>query len=151
MNNKLAILVHFVSASLVAIVCACLMHTQVVLHELRNIDVALTFQDYVYMSVQDLIGLIPTYGSVVTIGLGLSFICVVIIRKFPPFNHFFWYPIAGASAMYVIIQAMHPILEITFLASTRSTTGIVLQMLAGAIGGLAFVYLRQRYHLSNAV
>ena len=51
----------------------------------------------------------------------------------------------------VALLAMHPILDITFLASARSTFGFISQSLAGAMGGWVFSYLRTNRANTKAV
>lgn len=143
MNKIPKLLLHFVISALICAVIACLFHTQMVLLELQKLDVVISLTDRLSMSLQDLAGLLPTYGSIVGLGLALGFTCAWLLRKFTRFNSFYLYSLAGATAMLVILLAMQPIMNITFLAGARSLFGICLQVLAGLIGGLCFTHFQK--------
>lgn len=146
MNKIPKLLLHFAISALICAVIACLFHTQMVLLELQKLDVAISLADRLSMSLQDLAGLLPTYGAIVCLGLAIAFTCASLLRKFTRFRSFYLYSFAGASAMLVILLAMQPIMNITFLAGARSFFGISLQVLAGLIGGLCFTHFRKTQH-----
>lgn len=139
---------HFLLAAIVSVVSACLLHTQMVLLELSKIDIQISMQKRLYMSAQDLLGLAPTYGVIICLGLILAFSIAFALRKYL-FNEsnrsYYLYVVAGGAAMLTILLAMHPILELTLLAGARSSTGIILQILAGLMGGLCFANLRKQH------
>jgi hypothetical protein len=54
------------------------------------------------------------------------------------------YIIAGAAALVCMHLALHLAFSITPLAIARTTGGLLLQALAGAAGGLTYVYLSNR-------
>ncbi|TPV57994.1 hypothetical protein FJ444_11655 [Aestuariibacter sp. GS-14] len=45
--------------------------------------------------------------------------------------------------MLLMLAIMHPLLEVTLIAGTRSVAGIVWQAIAGAVGGELYRILRQ--------
>jgi len=134
---------HLFIAAFGCAVAAILLHTQMVLAALNNIDISIPMSDRLYMSVQDLLGLLPVYGAIILLGLAIAFSITKLIRKFFTVKPIAIYPIAGAAALFVILISMQPILDITLLAGARSTTGIILQAVAGALGGVLFAVLRQ--------
>ena len=129
---------------MVTIVSACLLQTQMVLLELTKLDIQISFTDRLYMSWQDLIGLIPAYGTIITIGLLLGFGICKLIRRYTPLKSSILYVFAGGTVMAVILLAMQPVLGVTLVAGARSTLGILLQIAAGAFGGFCFMRLRAR-------
>jgi uncharacterized membrane protein YeaQ/YmgE (transglycosylase-associated protein family) len=48
--------------------------------------------------------------------------------------------------MAVILIAMQPVLGVTLIAGARSSFGIILQIIAGMIGGFCFMRLRKPQH-----
>jgi hypothetical protein len=142
--KKLALLGHFLLASIATFILAGLLQTQMVLHELIKLNVEITFADRLYMSWQDLLGLLPTYGVIVCIGLLIAFAVVKVINTYSRFGSRYLYVLAGGIAMAIILMAMQPVLGVTLLAGARSILGIILQIIAGLIGGGCFVYLRSR-------
>ncbi len=119
---------------------ASIFHTQRVLHELAELDVVISLADRVSTTLDDIIGLLPKYGSAIALALFIAQLVAVIITRrrahVAP-----WTCLAGAIAMLVMLLAMQPIMNVTLIAGAREVTGIALQCLAGAIGGLLFATL----------
>jgi hypothetical protein len=143
--NKLIILLHFIIASLLTVVSACILQTQMVLLGLSDINIDISWADRLSMSWQDLLGLLPSYGVVVTIGLAIGFSVAKLISKKTSLRTSYLYIIAGGFTMTAILLAMQPILGVTLLAGARSTLGVSLQVLAGLVGGYCFMRLRQKH------
>ena len=142
--KKISLVIHFFVSVLIAYFFACIFHTQMVIAGLTDIDVVVDLSSRVFMSTQDFVGLALPYGSVVLVGLLIAFLIAKGIKKFTPIESNYIYIVAGGLAMLVILLAMQPILGVTLLAGARTSVGILLQMLAGAIGGIAFVQMRGR-------
>ena len=143
------LLLHFFIA---AVVCACVaifLHTQMVLAALTQIDISVSIADRFYMSIQDILGLLPAYGTIILVGLAIAFSIAKLWRKFLPTTPMLLYPLAGSLALLVILMSMQPILNITLLAGARTGAGLALQVLAGALGGFLFAYLRKPNHSAN--
>ena len=142
---------HFLIATIFAFVLASLFHSQFVMAELTSVGVTISFIDRLSMSLDDLIGLYPTYGVVIGISFLIAFcISALLIKRFhiPSSAVYF---VGGGFGVATALLAMHPILDITFLASARSTFGFISQSLAGAMGGWVFSYLRTNRANTKAV
>lgn len=139
-------LIDFVAATLCTFVLASLFHTQFVLYELTKLGVLIDVSTRLKTTMEDLIGLIPAYGSAILVALLLAFIVVKGITKFTPVKTNYLYPIAGATGIFVTLMAMQPILNITLIAGAREPLGIALQCLAGLFGGWVFMYQRSKAH-----
>lgn len=135
---------HFLVAVIFAFVLASLFHSQFVITELVSVGVEVSFTDRLNMSLDDLLGLTPTYGIVVAVSFLIAFIVAGLLHKYFKFNSTFLYSLAGGLSLAVALLAMYPILEITLLAGARSTFGFICQCIAGAIGGGVFAHLRQQ-------
>ena len=144
--KKFALTLHFLVATIVTVVLACLLQTQMVLLELSKLDVQISFSKRAYMSWQDLAGLIPSYGIVILIGLAIGFGIAKLIRRYTSLKSSRLYIFAGATVMAVILIAMQPVLGVTLIAGARSGLGIMLQIIAGATGGFCFMRLRNPIH-----
>ena len=140
---------HFFVAVIFAFVIASLFHSQFVMAELSKVGVNISFSDRLSMSIDDLLGLYPTYGIVIALSFCIAFIVVSFIVKRVSLSPYILYPLAGAAGVTAALLAMQPILDITLLASARSTYGFVCQSLAGAMGGAVFAHLRGKVHLNN--
>lgn len=144
--KKMLLILHFLLAATVTVVAACLLQTQMVLFELTKLNIEISFSKRLYMSWQDLLGLLPYYGLIITIGLAIGFGVCKLIRRYSPFKSFTLYIIAGAAAMAAILIAMHPVMGITMVAGARSNLGVLLQIAAGMLGGFCFMNLRRLQH-----
>jgi nucleoside recognition membrane protein YjiH len=142
--KKIALLGHLLIASLICFVSASVLQTQMVLFGLSELDINIPIADRLNMSMQDLIGLLPTYGPIVLIGLTIGFSIAKLLLRFTPISSRIIYVIAGGITMLVILLAMQPVLGVTLLAGARSMNGILLQMLSGVLGGICFMILRKK-------
>ena len=67
---------HFLVAVIFAFIIASLFHSQFVMAELSKVGVEILFNDRLSMSLDDLLGLYPTYGIVIAVCYFISFIVV---------------------------------------------------------------------------
>ncbi|MGS2719843.1 hypothetical protein [Paraglaciecola aestuariivivens] len=128
-----------------AFVLASLLHSQLVIAELVKVGVQVSIADRLSMSLDDLLGLYPTYGIVIALSFLLGFIVAHLCQKRFNLNPYLLYAAAGGTSIVVALWAMYPILNITLLASARSSLGVICQSLAGLVGGLIYVYSRKHY------
>lgn len=144
MKSLLILLLDFLLAVFAAFVLASLFHTQFVLHELVKLGIEIDLTTRLSTSLDDMLGLLPTYGSAIALSLLLGFTATYFLMrrstKFTPWL----YPLAGGVALLSCLLAMHPILDITLIAGARSALGMTAQVLAGVFGGWAFMYQRNK-------
>lgn len=144
MRKAFTLFLHFFAAVLVTFVLASLFHSQFVLHELTRLGVEITIQTRITSSMEDLIGLLPGYGAVITVSLLLGFLIIWGVRRFRPSLTVWSYAAGGFTAMLVAHIAMYPIMNITLIAGARSDLGLLCQCVAGLCGGAAFAYERSK-------
>ncbi|WP_265618180.1 hypothetical protein [Alteromonas aquimaris] len=140
MANSIQFLKAWLIGSTVAFVLASIMHTQMVLIGLLDIDVKISVANWLSTSFQDIWGLLPTYAPVIAFALFIAMLVVVLFAKFiiaPKLLAF----IGGATAVLTVLITMQPILDVTLIAGAREPLGFALQCLSGAIGGLTFAKL----------
>jgi hypothetical protein len=142
LNFYLRLCTHFLIAVIFAFVIASLFHSQFVMAELSKVGVEILFNARLSMSIDDLLGLYPTYGIVIAVSYFISFIVAGLLIKRFKLPSYILYCLAGGVGITVALLAMHPILEITLLAGARSALGFACQSLAGAMGGAVFAHLR---------
>jgi hypothetical protein len=129
-------------ATIFAFVLASVFHSQFVMAELSSLGVKISFNDRLSMSLDDLIGLYPTYGVVIAISLLLGFsISALLVKRFTIPSSILYFTAGGCSVASALL-IMHPILDITFIAGARSTLGFISQCIAGAIGGWLYINIR---------
>ncbi|MCL6415287.1 hypothetical protein MIB92_06470 [Aestuariirhabdus sp. Z084] len=143
MSSRTRLIIAFVISCLSAIVLACFSHTQLVLNELASLGVSVPAEVRARATLDDLLGLLPTYGVIITIGLAIAFALTAwLLRKFS-LSPRVLYPLAGAVAFAAMLLLMHPILEITLIAGARGWSGFMTQCLCGLAAGLCFAFLKE--------
>lgn len=133
---------HFLLAVIFAFILASLFHSQFVMAELTSVGINISFNDRLSMSLDDLIGLYPTYGLVIALSLLIAFIITTLLLKFIKLPSSSLYFIGGGVGVATALLAMHPLLDTSLIAGARSTFGFICQSLAGAMGGWTFNHLR---------
>lgn len=110
--------------------------------ELSSVGVNISFNDRLSMSLDDLIGLYPTYGMIIAFSLLLAFGVSTLLAKRFKIPSSVIYITGGGLGIATALLAMHPLLDTTLIAGARSTFGFICQSLAGAMGGWVFNHLR---------
>ena len=135
--------VALIPAWAVTYVLACVFHSQRVIHALTEVDVKVAISERLSMSAYDVWGLLPAYGSAIALAITLSMAVVALLRRWIQPSFYFGALVAaigGAVAMWVMLLSMQPIMGVTLIAGAREITGVILQCIAGAIGGVVFHY-----------
>jgi len=127
---------------LVSFIVASLFHTQSVLYRLSQLGTQIPINARVESILNDLIGLAPSYGLMLLVGLSIAFFVTSLLLRKTGISSVLLYCLSGFVAVLVILLAMQPILNITLLASARGYLGFFFQCSAGALGGLLFGALR---------
>ena len=143
MHAAIKLVSHFLIAAMATFILASLAHSQFVLYELAALGVDIDLPTRLSSTLDDLIGLMPTYGIIIAGSLLLGFVITALLKKYLKNFNYWLYPLAGFVAILCAHLAMNPILEITVIAGARSSLGLICQCLAGAFGGWAFANMRQ--------
>jgi len=152
MNNWLSIirflgirLAIYLAAVVVAYLLASVVATQSVVSSLSGMGVDLSFAERATMTLRDIGGMAGMFLPMIAFGLLIAFMATALICHY--WNQ--WrtplYIIAGAAALVCVHLALNLAFGITPVAIARTTTGLGLQALAGAVGGYTYVYLSGRY------
>ena len=105
MKNALSWIFAWLLASICTFIFASIAHSQFVLLELVNIDIAIPIGDWIGMTLSDIIGLSLGYGGVICVAMLLCFGLLSLINK--RFKLPIWsYIIFAALAMAVMLLAM---------------------------------------------
>lgn len=144
----------FFAAWLTTFTLASFFHSSMVLSELTGLEVKIDIATRLSFVGHDWLGLVGTYGVIILLGLLLSLSFTLPIKKridswrtepsSTPFTQLKWYAFATGTMMFIVIQAMYPILEITVIAGARGFVGTVLQVLSGVMGGIIFASIKYR-------
>lgn len=147
--SPLRVLAAFVIAASIGYIVATLFFTTANLIRLGAVGAAISLGDFVRTFFFDLRGMAPSlvwtqYGSLIFIGFAIAFPVAAglrslvqrsdVMRSVAPYL----YPLAGATAIAVILLASYPKYEVFAFAGARGTLGSLAQCAAGAIGGFLF-------------
>ena len=119
---------------------ASLFHSQYVVNQLVDVGVVVSLSDRINLTLDDWLGLLPTYGAIIAIALAIAFFAVVLLaKKFEKYSMVLFVA-SGITAFAVVLVAIESIMNIHIIAGARGW-GFYLQLLAGALGGLLFALL----------
>lgn len=135
-------LLPWIYASLAGFLLATATQTQFVLHRLAALDIALPLGVRLQTTVDDILGLAPTYLPVIAIGLAIALpVASVLIARLKPTQRkvrTFLFALAGFTALASILLSMEPIMNITLIAGARGMAGLLAQCAAGAVAGWVY-------------
>ena len=102
--------------------------------------VVVSLSDRINLTLDDWLGLLPTYGAIIAIALAIAFFVVLLLaKKFKKYSMVLFVA-SGITAFAVVLVAIESIMNIHIIAGARGW-GFYLQLLAGALGGLLFALL----------
>jgi len=154
-HRVVRVILSFVIAATLGYVVASLFSTTANLIRLGAVGAEISFSDAVRTYWFDVRGMAPSvvwtqYGSLIFIGLAIAFPVAAVLRwlalrsssaiRIVPIL----YPLAGATAIAVILIASYPKYEVHMLAGSRGALASAAQCLAGAVAGyLFYVFVRR--------
>ncbi|MFU2509164.1 hypothetical protein [Pseudoalteromonas sp. ASV78] len=134
----------FLASWLLTFTLASLFHSQYVVNQLVNVGIEISFSDRVNLTLDDWLGLLPTYGAIIAVALALAFLVTgLLYRKHPKYG-IQLFVIAGVTAFAIALVAIESIMNITIIAGARGW-GFYTQLIAGAVGGYVFAMLAKNY------
>jgi hypothetical protein len=90
-------------------------------------------------TLEDLVGMAPMYAPIIAVAFVVAFPVAALVLRWRPSWRWFGYPLAGGVALLVVHLAMHAAFHITPVAAARTALGLAGQVLAGVVGGWAFL------------
>ncbi|HEA19235.1 MAG TPA: hypothetical protein ENH88_22835 [Pseudoalteromonas prydzensis] len=134
----------FLASWLLTFTLASLFHSQYVVNQLVNVGIEISFSDRVNLTLDDWLGLLPTYGAIIAVALALAFLVTgLLYRKHPKYG-IQLFVIAGVTAFAIALVAIESIMNITIIAGARGW-GFYTQLISGAVGGYVFAMLAKNY------
>lgn len=131
------ILPSFFVSWLVTFTLASLFHSQYVVNQLVAVGVDVAFSDRLSLTIDDWIGLMPTYGIILVVALTIAFVVTSWISRKYNKLHNWLFMVAGLCAFAAVLLVIESIMNIHLVAGARGW-GFYLQLLAGGIGGFIF-------------
>ena len=134
----------FVAAWVVTYILAVSAASQAVLGWLESLGRDITLSQRMSYIGHDLAGMIVPYGVVILVALGIAFLVVALVVRKAPNLRLMGYVLGG----FIGITAIHLTLQLVFgmtpVWATVSPFGLLMQGLAGLVGGYVFVRINPR-------
>jgi hypothetical protein len=134
----LRIVAAFVAAVLVTYTSATIAHTQWVMANLADMGVTVTLGDRLGATAHDLAGMAPLYLPMIAAALAVGLLVAGRIIRARPRWRPLGYSLAGGLAVLAIHVVLYQTFSITPIAAARTTAGLTVQALCGALGGWVF-------------
>lgn len=138
------IIAAYIAAALATVLTASAFYTQQIVSAQKAIGIEFTPAQEAETYLMNLVGLAPAYGAVLSIALLIGFVVAAgvkrILKPLAPVA----YPVAGAAAVWTAIYLIETVMAsggAGAIGGARSPLGLVLQCLAGAVGGAVFALL----------
>lgn len=147
-RSILRFLGHLIPAVLATVFLGVVFQTQRVISMMKDVGGAVSFSDRLSMSVYDLQHLGSLYGIFIFIGLFVAMIVALGLFRFAfKRRDSLGLPLfvgAGMIAMLVVLfGAKKAFFDVHIIAGARDSFGLLLQALAGGVGGYVFYKLRR--------
>ena len=142
LGKKFAI---YLAAVLASYILASAIATQHVANALVSMGIELGAGDRAAMTAADLLGMASSLLPMIAFGLLVAFLVAALLARLWPGFRPGWrrplYALAGFTALITIHVAMNLAFGLTPIAVARSGAGLLMQGLAGAVGGYLYVRL----------
>ena len=130
----------FVLAVAVTYLLAVISASQHVAASLESMGAEVDLGTRLQMIVHDLGGMATSFLPMLVIGFVIAFLVAALLLRWLPRYRYLLYGLAGAAAVATIHLALQAAFDITPVAVARSTGGLIVQALCGAVGG--YLYAR---------
>lgn len=135
----------YLAAVAVAYFLAAMLATQSVVSSLAGMGLALSFSERLSMTIRDLGGMAGMFLPMIAFGLLIAFMTVALICRYKPRWRTPLYILAGAVALVCVHLGLNLAFGITPIAIARTSTGLLMQGIAGAAGGLTYLALSRKH------
>jgi len=134
----------YLLAVAVAYVLASLTATQSVISSLDRMGVDVSFAGRISMTLQDIAGMSNLLLPMVAFALLAAFLVSALLCHWWGQWRIPLYVLAGAVALVMIHLTLNLAFGVTPIAVARTGGGLLLQAMAGAVGGFTYLYLMSR-------
>ncbi len=134
----------YLSAVLVAYVLASVTSTQSVVSRLSGMGVTVSFADRAAMTLQDIAGMASMFLPMVAFAFLAAFLVTALLCRWWGQWRTPLYVLAGAVALVTIHLLLNVSFGITPVAIARTWGGLLVQGLAGGVGGFTYIHLSNR-------
>ena len=135
------LLMIYLLAVAVAYLLASVTATQSVVSSLSDMGVTVGFTDRIGMTIKDIAGMAGLFLPMVAAAFLAAFLIAAMLCRWWALWRTPIYIVAGAAAVITIHLTLNLAFNVTPIAVARTTGGLLLQGLAGAVGGYLYIRL----------
>lgn len=135
------ILAGWLAAVVVASVAGSLIQSQFTLAAVGRLHAPVALRDRLAVYGHDLVHFAPLWAVIVALGLLIAFLAAGWLAQRRPSWRSALFPLAGMLAVLSALLVMQAMLPVTVIAAARSSLGMLLLSIGGALGGLVYVRL----------
>lgn len=135
----------FLAAVVVAALLATAASTHFVLNGLEALGTDITVGQRINGILSDWVGMGPTYAGLLAAAFLIAFVAGAFVARLAPNLRWLVFAVAGAVAIVVMIWIMKQVLGVSPIGGARTGMGLAAQAAAGAVGGLVFHFIGQRW------
>ena len=140
----------YLAAVMIAYLAASVTATQAVVASLGNMGVDVGVPERLAMTLDDIVGMAPMFLPMVAFALLIAFMSAALLSRWLRRWRLPLYLLAGATGLMCIHLGLHLAFGITPIAIARSGAGLLVQGIAGAVGGLTYLALISRTKAGGA-
>ncbi len=130
----------YLLAIIVAYLLASITATQSVIARLGEMGIDVNFADRLGMTLQDIAGMAGMFLPMIAAGFLAAFLLTALLCRWLGRRPVALYILAGAVALITIHLTLNLAFGITPVAIARTTGGLLIQGLAGAVGAYLYAY-----------
>lgn len=137
-------LLRYLAATLAAYVLAVVAATQSVIHGLHEMGVAVDLVTRLKMTAHDVLGMSTSLLPLVAAGFVVAFPISFLVARRAPGSYTPCHAAAGATALLGIHLLLKWWFDVWTIFGASTLPGLVVQGMAGAVGGLVFAWTQRR-------
>jgi uncharacterized PurR-regulated membrane protein YhhQ (DUF165 family) len=130
-------------AIIVAYLLASITATQSVIARLAEMGVDVNFAERLRMTLHDIAGMAGMFLPMIAFGFLAAFLLTALLCRWLGKRPVALYILAGAVALITIHLTLNLAFGITPVAIARTTGGLLIQGVAGAVGGYFYAYINR--------
>ena len=133
----------YLLAVIVAYILASITATQSVIAQLAELGIEVNFVDRLIMTMQDIAGMAGMFLPMIAAAFLLAFLVAALLCRWIGRKPIVLYVLAGAVALIAIHLTLYLAFGIMPLAIAKTTGGLLIQGLAGAVGAYLYAYMNR--------
>ncbi|MDT8408947.1 MAG: hypothetical protein RQ741_05055 [Wenzhouxiangellaceae bacterium] len=139
--SKLAIVLAWAIAVVVAAALGSIAQTWINMNAIEALGTDVGLGQRISATLHDLKMFTPLYAGLVAAAFLVAWIVAGLLSRWQPVWRSLWFTLAGFLSIWTMLAVMGQALPVTAIAAARTTGGMLVLSLAGALGGWLYARL----------